>query len=117
VNHKEHKEHKEKGKARRAGRRIFSLCSLCSLWFLCLILAGCGKPQSTELTAHGKPLSHWLGELASAADPKARQHAARILGNVGGVDPAVVPALTEATKDKAPEVRKEATAALEKIKK
>jgi HEAT repeat protein len=82
-----------------------------------LLVAGCHKSQSTELMAHGKPLSFWLEELKSSPDVKTRKHAARVLGNIGEVDASVTPALTEALNDKTADVRQEAKAALEKIKK
>jgi HEAT repeat protein len=80
-----------------------------------LFAAGCNAKPPVESLAHGQPLAHWLQELQSAPDSKARKHAARILGNIGPAYPDVVPALAAALKDKAVEVRQEAIAALEKI--
>jgi hypothetical protein len=80
-----------------------------------LFAAGCHRAPPVESLAHGQPLAHWLEEIQSAPDAKARKHAARILGNVGPAYPDVVPALTAAVKDKAVEVRQEAITALEKI--
>ena len=80
-----------------------------------LLLSGCSSSSSGETMAHGQPLSHWLQEIKTASDTKARKHAARILGNIGPVDAAIVPALAAALQDKAADVRLEAIIALEKI--
>jgi HEAT repeat protein len=80
------------------------------LWaVLALFSGGCGKPRPT--LAHGKPLGAWVEALQ---DPKAdvRKRAAKVLGNIGPVDPAVVPALTGAVGDRDARVRAEAVRAL-----
>lgn len=88
---------------------------LAALFDIALLLAGCSSSPPAEAMIHGQPLSHWLDDLKTAPDAKARKHAARVLGNVGPVDPAIVPALAAALKDKAADVRQEAITALEKI--
>jgi HEAT repeat protein len=64
--------------------------------------------------AHGKPVAHWVQALQ---DPSAtvRKKAVNVLGNVGAVDPAVVPALARALKDRDVGVRRAAVLALLKI--
>ena len=79
---------------------------------LLFLACGCGKPAPT--LAHGKPLGEWLHALHDP-DARIRQKAARVLGNVGPVDPAVLPALAEAARDPDRRVRGEAAKALEKI--
>ena len=64
--------------------------------------------------AHGKPIEHWVQALASAV-AKDRKRAADVLGNVGAADPAVVPALAGALKDRDRGVRAAAATALLKI--
>ncbi len=104
----------QQGQQGQQRRWAYGLC----VGALCIsMLAGCGKSQPAEITAHGKPLSHWLAAGQSPPDATARKQAARILGNVGAVDPGIEPALTLATKDKALQVRQEAAAALQKMRK
>ncbi len=85
-------------------------------WFmvagLILSITGCG--EKPPLLVHGKPVSHWV-EVLQEPDPQARIKAARMLGNVGAADPAVVPALVKAVKDPEAEVRGEVILALLKI--
>ncbi len=78
-----------------------------------LVLAGCTHP-STPTVAHGEPVAHWV-RMLQAPDAQARKKAVRVLGNVGPVDPAVVPALAGAVKDADTAVRTEAVLALVKI--
>jgi HEAT repeat protein len=73
------------------------------------VLLGCAKTQPTIL--HGKPANEWIQALQSA-DAKARKKAAEKLGSAGAVDPAIVPALAAAVKDKDAEVRLAAVTAL-----
>jgi HEAT repeat protein len=80
---------------------------------ICLVAIGCSAKQ--PLTVHGKPVSHWAEVLRTEKDPKARKKAAAALGNAGAVDPAVVPALIEAVRDRDARVRAEAVSALLKI--
>src|SRR5262249_44323840 len=75
-----------------------------------ILLAGCGG-KSEPLTAHGKPVAHWLDEL-EAPDPRARKKAVVALGHVGKADPAAVPALAGAVKDRDAGVRAAAVLAL-----
>ncbi len=75
-----------------------------------LTAAGCGQPEP-RLTAGGRPVSYWLDELKKP-DPKARKKAVRELGHVGPADPAAIPAVTAAVKDKDAAVRREAVLAL-----
>jgi HEAT repeat protein len=79
---------------------------------LVVLLAGCGRAQPT--LAHGKPVSDWVAALQHP-DARQRKKAAEVLGNVGAADPAVVPALAGAVKDRDPAVRGEAVLALLKI--
>jgi HEAT repeat protein len=74
--------------------------------------AGCHKAGPTM--AHGKPVGQWVEGLRDP-DARARKKAAGVLGNVGAVDPAVVPALAEAVRDRDAAVRAEAVLALMKI--
>lgn len=76
------------------------------------LVSGCGKPG--PLLAHGKPVGDWVQALHDP-DARVRKKAATVLGNVGAVDPAVVPALAEALKDRDAGVRSEAVLALLKI--
>ena len=72
---------------------------------LALLAAGCHRdPGPLGLYFSGEPVSHWL-ETARSPDPKARKKAVDVLGNVGPADPAVIPALVAAVKDKDPAVR------------
>jgi hypothetical protein len=74
-------------------------------------LLGCGAKESGPLVSHGKPVSHWVQELQSS-DAKARKQAVKALGHFGPADPAVVPALAGALKDRDASVRVEAALAL-----
>jgi HEAT repeat protein len=85
-------------------------CLLAAL--LALALAGCGRTPAT--TAHGRPITHWVDSLADP-DAGVRRRAARVLGNVGPADAAVLPALARAAADRDPLVRCEALQALAKI--
>jgi HEAT repeat protein len=79
---------------------------------LIVLTAGCHKPEPT--LAHGKPVGEWVTALRDP-DARARKKAAGVLGNVGAIDPAVVPALAGAVRDGDPAVRAEAVLALAKI--
>jgi HEAT repeat protein len=74
-----------------------------------LLAAGCGKAAPT--LAGGKPVGHWVESLR-APDPRLRREAAFKLGNVGPADPAALPALTAALRDRDAAVRREAILAL-----
>ncbi|SRR5579884_327240 len=74
-----------------------------------LALAGCGQAPAPQ--AHGKPVAHWVEELRGP-DAARRKKAVQVLGNVGAADPAVLPALTDAVKDRDAGVRGEAVLAL-----
>lgn len=74
-------------------------------------LCGCGRPVAT--LAGGKPVGYWLDAL-HGPDARLRKTAVSKLGNVGPTDPAVVPALTAALKDRDAAVRREAITALMK---
>jgi HEAT repeat protein len=76
---------------------------------LALLVCGCAKSPPT--LAGGKPVSHWV-EALHGRDAKARKTAAAKLGNVGPADPAVLPALTAALRDRDPGVRREAVLGL-----
>jgi HEAT repeat protein len=75
-----------------------------------VLVGGCGKPEA-PLTAGGQPVAHWLDEVKKP-DPKARKKAVRELGHVGTADPAAIPAVVGALKDRDVEVRREAALAL-----
>jgi HEAT repeat protein len=77
-----------------------------------LLLFGCG--QTAAPLAHGKPVSHWVQAL-HAGDARLRKKAAEVLGNVGTADPAAIPALIGAVKDRDAKVRRAAILALFKI--
>jgi HEAT repeat protein len=79
---------------------------------LLILAAGCARPQPT--LAHGKPASYWV-EALQHADARERRKAAEVLGNVGAVDPAVVPALAGAVRDRDLAVRGAAVLALLKM--
>ena len=76
-------------------------------------LAGCG--ENAPLTSHGKPVSHWL-EALDSPDVKTRKKAVVALGHVGTADPAALPALIRATKDRSPDVRGAVPAGLRVVK-
>jgi HEAT repeat protein len=77
-----------------------------------LVPLGCSPAAPT--LAHGKPVTHWLEELRQP-DALQRKKAVQVLGNVGPANPAVVPALTSAVKDRDAGVRGEAVLALLKM--
>ncbi|HEX5271523.1 MAG TPA: HEAT repeat domain-containing protein, partial [Gemmataceae bacterium] len=79
---------------------------------LIMVTVGCHKTGPT--LAHGKPVGDWVAALCDP-DARARKKAAGVLGNVGAIDPAVVPALAGAVRDREPAVRAEAVLALAKI--
>ena len=79
---------------------------------LTLLTVGCHNSQPPM--AHGKQVGEWVAALRDP-DAKTRKKAAGVLGNVGAVDPAVVPALADAVRDRDPAVRAEAALALMKI--
>jgi HEAT repeat protein len=79
---------------------------------LLVLTIGCHKTEPTM--AHGRPVGDWVAAL-SDPDARARKKAAGVLGNVGAIDPAVVPALAGAVRDREPAVRAEAVRALAKI--
>src|SRR5947209_3459409 len=89
----------------RAMRRVLGLV-------LAAALAGCG--QEPPPSAHGKSVGEWVRALQDP-DARLRQRAARTLGNAGAADPAVVPALAGALRDRDAGVRAEAALALMKI--
>jgi HEAT repeat protein len=82
------------------------------LVLLLLLTAGCHKAAPT--LAHGNPVGEWVAALRDP-DARARKKAVSVLGNVGAIDPAVVPALAEAVRDRDPAVRAEAALALMKL--
>jgi HEAT repeat protein len=88
--------------------RAFPLC------LLGMALLASGSAKKPPLTAHGKPVEHWVQALGDP-DARVRGKAATMLGNVGTADPAVIPALTNAVKDKDAHVRSAAVLSLLKI--
>jgi HEAT repeat protein len=79
-----------------------------------MIVAGCRSKDSAPVMSHGQPLSHWVDDLKSP-NAVTRKHAVTSLGHVGAADPAVIPALIGAVKDKDAAVRDEAVLALLRI--
>ncbi len=77
-----------------------------------VLLAGCGHEAEPRL-AHGRPLDEWVRDL-HAPDARLRHKAVEVLGNIGAGEAAVVPALTEALKDRDAAIRNEAVLALMK---
>jgi HEAT repeat protein len=75
------------------------------------LACGCGQRQAP--LAGGKPVAYWLAAIKDP-DGGLRKKAVLKLGNVGATDPAVVPALLEALKDRKPAVRRETIVALMK---
>jgi HEAT repeat protein len=80
---------------------------------LAVVVGGCGGPAKPT-QVHDKPLAYWL-ETLRGSDAQARRKAVVVLGNVGAVDDAIVPALIDAVRDRDPAVRREAMLALLKI--
>ena len=78
------------------------------LLILLAALPGCGKP---EVTAGGKPVSHWL-EAVKSPDAETRKKAIGKLANIGTADSDVLPALMDAVRDEEADVRAEAVLAL-----
>jgi HEAT repeat protein len=76
---------------------------------LTILLGGCSEPKAT--IAGGKPVAHWL-QAVHNPDAKVRKKAVSKLGNIGAADPAALPALIGALKDRSPAVRGEAILAL-----
>src|SRR5689334_21826119 len=88
---------------------------LIPLVLLALLAGGCReRPVATAKYFDGEPVEHWLAEMKSL-DARKRKHAVDVLGNVGPIDPAAIPALTAALKDKDAKVRAAAVLALSKI--
>jgi HEAT repeats len=77
---------------------------------IAVLLGGC-TTKTEPLTSHGKPVAHWLEEMKSP-NPKARKKAVVALGHVGNADPAAIPALIGALKDREATVRNETVLAL-----
>jgi HEAT repeat protein len=77
-----------------------------------LLPLGCRPPAPT--LAHGQPVAHWLDQLQQPGAAQ-RKKAVQVLSNVGTADPAVLPALTTAVKDRDAGVRGEAVLALLKM--
>jgi HEAT repeat protein len=75
-----------------------------------ILLAGCARNKG-PLVTHGKPVSHWLEELKQQ-QPKARKKAVIALGHVGKANPAAMPAVIAALKDRDAGVRDAAVLAL-----
>jgi HEAT repeat protein len=82
------------------------------LALMLVLTIGCHKPEPP--LAHGKPVGDWIAALRNP-DVRARKKAVTVLGNVGPIDPGVVPALAEAVRDRDPAVRAEAVLALMKM--
>jgi vesicle coat complex subunit len=78
---------------------------------LAVLAGGCGHAPTL---AGGKPVSYWV-EALQGPDPKLRQTAVFKLGNVGPADPAALPAVQGALKDRDARVRCAAVVALMKF--
>ncbi len=76
-------------------------------------LGGCTHKTGSAL-AGGKPTDYWVKNVASP-EKKLRKEAVAKLGNVGGSDPQVLPALRTALHDDDAQVRGEAVLALAKL--
>jgi HEAT repeat protein len=76
-----------------------------------LTVVACGCGAKAPLTAHGKPVTYWVQSLQSP-DAGLRKKAVTSLGHVGTADPAAVPALAGAVRDRDAAVRGEAVLAL-----
>jgi HEAT repeat protein len=88
--------------------------ALAAVATICLVqLGGCSREPPPPTLTGGKPLSHWIQALA-APDAVTRKNAVFELGNVGPMDPAVIPALTAALQDRDARVRSAAILALVK---
>jgi HEAT repeat protein len=87
---------------------------LLTLGLLGVLTLAVGCRQAGPTLAHGKPVGQWV-EALHDPDARARKRAVGVLGNVGAIDPAVVPALAEALRDRDAAVRAEAALALTKI--
>ena len=81
----------------------------------CLLLAAAGCSKSQPTLAGGKSVDHWVQLLASG-QPAERKSAAFKLGNVGDMEPTVVPALCKALNDPDAVVRCESILALVKCR-
>ena len=80
-----------------------------------LLAFACGCTPTPPTQSGGKPVSHWVESLRDSNDAKLRKEAAFKLGNVGPTDPATLPALSGALKDRDPTVRCEVILALMKF--
>jgi HEAT repeat protein len=72
--------------------------------------AGCGR-KTVPLQSSGRPVAEWLKDVSSP-DPKLRKKAVQSLGHVGTADPAAMPAVIGALKDRDATVREAAVLAL-----
>ena len=79
---------------------------------LAILAGGCAKAPPP--LAHGKPINHWV-EALQDPDARVRKKAVDVLGNIGAVDPVIVPALVGAVKDRDARVRAEAVLGLLRI--
>src|SRR5262245_27416334 len=68
-----------------------------------LMAVGCSGREG-PVQSHGKPVAYWIDELKSA-EPKARVAAVKALGHAGKADPAALPAVIEALRDRTASVR------------
>jgi HEAT repeat protein len=74
-----------------------------------MLVGGCGRRE--PLLSHGRPVTYWLEKLQDR-DAKERKKAVKALGHVGAADPAAIPAVIAAVKDRDAVVRREAVLAL-----
>jgi HEAT repeat protein len=79
------------------------------LILLAVVACGCG--QKGPVLSHGQPVSHWVEALHDPS-PQARKKAVVALGHAAPADPAAMPALIGAVKDRDAGVRGEAVLAL-----
>jgi HEAT repeat protein len=84
------------------------------VWMLVVVFAiataGCSR-KTAPLQSSGRPVAEWLADLSSS-DPKVRKKAVQSLGHVGTADPAALPAVIGALKDREATVREAAVLAL-----
>lgn len=73
--------------------------------------AGCAKQEAQLQSAHGQSVEYWVKETKQPK-PKARIQAIRVLQSVGAADPAAIPAIIRALKDRDAKVRDAAALAL-----
>ena len=77
------------------------------------LATGCGEKR-TPMLAGGREVKSWVADLQSP-EARVRRQAVLKLGNVGGTDPSVAPALAQALRDPDALVRHDAMLAVVKL--